>query len=204
MFKKMKLGAKIGFGFGVLIVIAVALGGLAVWSMNGVKSTAVKLAEAKVPTVSVANQVEREALQTMYNMRGYVYTEERGFLDLAMKNLANVKEDLKKASEHAAKTGEHTLAENASKAATKVQEYEKLAQDTIARNEAMVQDMAGMTAAAADFTKASNEYVTNQNQSTETAAKQLVDVRNGTAAASAANDHRRAGLPRRVLRPERI
>ena len=117
MFKNMKLGAKIGSGFGVLIVIACALGGLAVWSMNSVKSTAVKLVDSKVPEVGIGNEIERDSLRTMYDMRGYAYTEDQKFLELARKDLAEAKDDIKKAKEHAAKTGEQDLAENANKAA---------------------------------------------------------------------------------------
>lgn len=61
MFKNMKLGAKIGAGFAALIIIALALGGLAVWSMYGAKATSTDLAEVKVPQVSIANQIERDA-----------------------------------------------------------------------------------------------------------------------------------------------
>ena len=48
MFKSMKLGTKIGLGFTVLIVIALSLGGLAVWSMSTVKTVASTLANANV------------------------------------------------------------------------------------------------------------------------------------------------------------
>jgi len=70
MFKNLKLGTKIGLGFGALLLIAVALGGLATWSMLDVKTTATKLAEENVPAVAVANNVERMSLHTMYQARG--------------------------------------------------------------------------------------------------------------------------------------
>ena len=44
MFKKMKLGTKIIAGFGILIAIAVALGGLATVKMKGVVGDSVMLA----------------------------------------------------------------------------------------------------------------------------------------------------------------
>ena len=59
MFKNIKLGTKIALGFGSLILIAVALGGMAVFSMLGVKSTALVLSEQNVPEVGVATNVER-------------------------------------------------------------------------------------------------------------------------------------------------
>ena len=45
MFKSMKLGTKIMVGFGVLIAIAMALGGLATVKMQGVVGDSVMLAE---------------------------------------------------------------------------------------------------------------------------------------------------------------
>ena len=71
MFKHMKLGTKIITGFALLIVIACALGGLAVWNMKTVQSVATILVTENVPEVAVANNVERYSLETMYEMRGY-------------------------------------------------------------------------------------------------------------------------------------
>ena len=38
MFKNLKLAAKISLGFGLLLLIAIALGGLATWNMLSVKT----------------------------------------------------------------------------------------------------------------------------------------------------------------------
>ena len=109
----MKLGTKITLGFVSLIVIALVLGGLAVWNMSNVKTIANTLANANVPEVAVANEVERDSLKTMYETRGYAYTEEKGFLDGAKKELEQVKKNLKDAKDHAAKFGLETLKQNA-------------------------------------------------------------------------------------------
>ena len=91
MFKNMKLAMKIGMGFAALVLIACALGALAVVSMNGVKTIANVLAKENVPCVAVANDVERTSLQTMYETRGYAFTEETQYLENARKNLVAVK-----------------------------------------------------------------------------------------------------------------
>jgi methyl-accepting chemotaxis protein len=103
MFKNMKLAAKISFGFGSLILIAVVLGGLAVYSMLGVKTIATKLANENVPEVAVAMEIEVSSLNTVYAARGYVYTEEKQYLDEAQRDLGEVKKYLKDAKDHAAK-----------------------------------------------------------------------------------------------------
>ena len=68
MFKNVKLGTKIGAGFGGLIVIAMLLGGMAVFNMTRVKTISTNLVEKQVPEVAVANDVERSSLMTMYQV----------------------------------------------------------------------------------------------------------------------------------------
>ncbi len=76
----MKLGTKIIAGFAGLIAIAMLLGGTAVWKMSVVKEIANSLADDFMPATAAANNVEREALSTMYEMRGYAFTEDTNYL----------------------------------------------------------------------------------------------------------------------------
>ena len=87
--KKMKLATKLALGFGSVLLIALLLGTLAIINMNSVNSTALLIEKENVPEVAVANNVERWSLQTMFEMRGYTYTEETSFLDASRKNLGN-------------------------------------------------------------------------------------------------------------------
>ena len=103
MFKNMKLGAKLTGSFSGVAALTLILGALAVFSMWSVKTVAVVLSQEKIPAVSLANQVERDSLATMYEVRGYAYTEESQFLDKGREQLASVKSDIKKARDHADK-----------------------------------------------------------------------------------------------------
>ena len=76
----MKLGTKLYLGFASLVGIALLLGGVAVWKMSNVKRDATVMASDYMPAVLAANNVEREALMTMYELRGYAYTEQTDFL----------------------------------------------------------------------------------------------------------------------------
>jgi methyl-accepting chemotaxis protein len=165
MFKNMKLGSKIGAGFASLIVIAVTLGGLAVWSMYGVKSTAVTLSEAYVPAVQVANEVERDSLHTMYETRGYAYTEDTKFLEKAKTNLEKVKKDLVTAKEHADKFDLPLLREHAQEAEKAAGEYEQLLNETVAATEELAKEKEAMNTAAADYMKICAEYLSSQQKS---------------------------------------
>ena len=88
------IGKRINLGFGTLILITLLLGTLAVWRMWAVKGQATLLVTENVPEVGVANNVERAALLTMYDIRAYGYTEEATFLTQGRQSLAEVKKHL--------------------------------------------------------------------------------------------------------------
>ena len=52
--KNMKLGTRIAFGFGVLIVIAGILGTVGVWEMGPVETETTKLSQEYIPEVNMA------------------------------------------------------------------------------------------------------------------------------------------------------
>ena len=164
MFKNMKLGTKIAAGFGALIVIAMILGGLAVWSMTRVKTVATNLVAKQVPEVAVANDVERSSLTTMFQVRGYVYTDETKFLEDGRKELALVKENLTKAKEHAVKHDIALLKQNAEKAEAKALEYETLLGQTVAATDAMAKDKEGMNASATKYMAVCSAYLDSQDK----------------------------------------
>jgi methyl-accepting chemotaxis protein len=96
--KNLKLALKIGIGFGLVIAIALCLGVIALLAMNRVQSDAGRLARELVPSVQVANNVERYSLQAMFNMRGYALSLNQGYLDLGRKDLEEAKKHLEEAA----------------------------------------------------------------------------------------------------------
>ena len=95
--KNLKLGVKISIGFGLLIAIACALGGMAVLNMRGVEGQSTRLVQEYIPELAIANSVERAALQTMLEMRSYGYTEDKKQFDAGMRNFADLKRSLAEA-----------------------------------------------------------------------------------------------------------
>ena len=180
----MKLGTKLYLGFSSLVVIAMLLGGMAVWKMSGVKHDATAMAVDYMPAVLAANNVERESLKTMYEMRGYAYTEQAGFLTKTRENLADVKKGLEAAKALAVKSGDtlNFLKLASEKAATKALEYEQLANQTVTITEALNKDRAAMDKAAQDYMKVCYEYLADQNQKLQDA----LSVTNKTAGAGQA------------------
>ena len=164
MFKNMKLGTKIAGGFAALIVIILVLGGLAVWNMSSVKNVTNTLAQANVPEVTVANEVERDSAATMYDTRGYVFTEDTAFLDKARSKLEEVKKDLKTAKDHAAAFGLASLKQNSDATETKMVEYERLLNETVAKTQTMAKDIENMTAQVTTYMKVCGEYLDSQEK----------------------------------------
>ncbi|MFH1980808.1 MAG: methyl-accepting chemotaxis protein [Pseudomonadota bacterium] len=166
--KDMKLGTKIGMGFGLLILIAMVLGGIAVWNMKAVGGESNKLATEYAPEVSLANDVERSSLLTMYAMRGYATTEEAAYLKEGETRLAEVKKYLDDIKQLADRSPHLVKLKAAVPEAQKgVAEYERLVQETVKMNEALAKLRLDMYAAADDYMKNCNEFLESQNKAME-------------------------------------
>jgi len=177
--KNLKLGMKIGLGFGILILIAGILGGMAMVNMLTVGKQADRLAQEIAPEVAIANEVERDSLHTMYAMRGFAFTGQNAFWDQSVKSLGEVEKNLAQAKELAQKYPKLVkLRENAEKASVAVAEYKKLAMQTHDTEKAMDADRKNMDQAAAEFMKATEAYLKTQNEAlAASAAKGNVEGR---------------------------
>ena len=96
--KNLKLGMKIAIGFGALIAISLVLGGIAVWNMRSVSVLADKLNAQFVPEAEVSSAVDGNFQDTMFEIRGYGYTQDKKSLEAGMKSLEQAKKSLKKFS----------------------------------------------------------------------------------------------------------
>jgi len=164
-FKDLKLGKKLGVGFGILILIALSLGVLAILNMTKVSTKSDILSTEYVPEVSISNEIERNSLQTMYAMRGYAFTEDELYLLEGRENLSTVKESLKKAqalvqsSEHlkALEASLNTLEDN-------VARYEQLSNQTVEKNEQLLALRSQMDESAASFINSCTTFIQGQDK----------------------------------------
>ena len=165
MFKSMKLGTKIGVGFAALILIAVAMGGMAIWRMRDSAAEATLLASEYVPEVAVASNVERSSLETMYEMRGYGLTEDESYLEKGRERLKDVNRNLQEAQSLAERSSHLVKLKGAvAEAQTGVNEYTKLVDETVAKNKAIDEDRTALNTAAAEFVKNATAFVQHQTQ----------------------------------------
>lgn len=163
--KNMKLAVKIGLGFGILILIVCLLGGIAIWNMVSIKNEATILAKEYMPEVSVSNDIERRALETMYAMRGYAFTGEQQYWDEGVQKLAAVQEAIKAAQEHAnASSHLKLLQESVEQVNSHLAEYQKLADDTHTKEMAIEANRAELDTAATTYIQNCYAFLESQNE----------------------------------------
>ena len=163
--KNLKLALKLAVGFGLVILIALVLGGFAIWQMSIATREATSLANENVPSVAVANSVERSALLTMYEIRGFRLTGEDAYHTAGVKYLEDVKGHLKAAKDLAAKYPDlGQLKAAAEKAEVKALEYEQLVKQTAANDKAMEGNRTQMNTNAQAFIKVCTDYLEAQNK----------------------------------------
>jgi len=171
--KNIKLGLKIGLGFGLLIAIACVLGGMAVVNMRGVETDATRLAVEYVPEVYIANDVERHAQLAMYAWRGYAFSGADNFKTEGLKELDLVKKYIADAAAHAEKYSALVkLKENAAVAKAKLEDYVKQATATDAGITTGEKLLAAMGASAEVFQKNCDDFLASQNEALQ---KEIAD-----------------------------
>ena len=166
--RNLKLSAKIGVGFGLLIAIAMILGGLAVVSMLEVEGQSQRLDQQYVAEVGIVAQLERRVQRLMYNVRGYAMSTDKQYLEPAKQDLAGVKENLRQGRELADKYPELVkLGEGVEKSTSRLAEYETLMQQTIAMNDALGQLRGQMDQAGGSYVKEGEAFLISQTKALE-------------------------------------
>ena len=151
--------------------------------MKNTQVQANKLANDFVPSVAVANNVERTALDIMYNIRSYGLIYDENSLKLGRKGLEDINKFLKDATDLAEKRSDlGKLKENAAKAQTNVDEYTKLVDETEINIKQMNDDQKKLDENAATYMKTCYDYLDLQNKivkkavySGKTGAKEAFD-----------------------------
>ena len=172
--KNAGIGMKIGLGFALLIAIAVILGSMAVYYMKTTEKESDILAQEYVPEVAVAMELGGAANRTMYEMRGYGFTEEEQYYDLSLKEMAEMEAALQKAVELEAVSPHLTkLKKQIEKATTAVETYKALMQQTVQLNQKLKQNRADLEKTGEVYMSNCARFLDKQNQLFETDADAL-------------------------------
>jgi len=163
MFKNiMKLGSKILGGFGLLLAIAVALGGFATYQMLNVKATTVTLAQVNMPEVDIANNVERNIQLGMYRIIRYAFTEDKAYLEDAREKLALVHQFLEEFRTHAVTFNRADLEAKVLEAEKAMTQYDSLVDETVTTTEGLKADNVAALQAADTFTTTCYAFLEDQ------------------------------------------
>lgn len=162
--KNMSLGLKITYGFSVLIIIAVALGLMAVVNMRTVETKSTMLANEYIPEVAVAMELSDAASQMMYEMRGYGYTEDKKLYQLGQAAMDSVNMALQKA---------HKLNENSQNlknleaqieiASKAVEEYNLLIKQTVDTTARLAANRQTLDESSQKYISNAADFLTGQN-----------------------------------------
>jgi methyl-accepting chemotaxis protein len=99
----LKMAAKIGIGFGVVIAIMFALGGLAYLNLLGVQGDTGRLDKETVPQVSFASSMAKVAELTSASSQAFAVTMKQDYFDQTLKYLGDVGKTIADAQALAAK-----------------------------------------------------------------------------------------------------
>lgn len=163
--KNLPFALKMTVGFGILIGIAALLGAVAIWNMLDVKEQSGILANEYLAEVEVANEIERNSLETMYANRGYGFTREEAFLQEGRKKLEEVKKWIRQAKDLADNSAHLTKLKSAVEVVeNNVNEYEKLLDKTVSLNQEIMQKKTVLDEAAQRYMKNCYDFLDQQNQ----------------------------------------
>ncbi len=168
----MKLGTKIFLGFGLLLFIAIALGGIAIYqmarvsvSMGEIRENSAKLSDEYIPEAQLANELNVTSYQMMYAMRGYGLTFEDNYLtagndaiskvETAVDKLTNLAEDAKNLK---------ALQGSMTEITTAIATYKKLKEQTEEINRHMDTARGNMDASAGKYVNACQTFLDGQNE----------------------------------------
>ncbi len=171
MLKNMKLGRKLMLGFGLILVIAITLGGMAIVKMRAVQTQSTALVEQAVPMVKYANNVERQSLATMFAVRGYSLTENEKYLEAGRKSLKELAESIQACADLAVQYNLEELAVNASQCKTASELYTDMMEQGVAKIAILNGQRDDMYASAIDYMDTCADFLTTHYA----ALKSLVD-----------------------------
>jgi methyl-accepting chemotaxis protein len=152
MLNNMKLGARMVLGFGLVILLVVVVGGLAILNMTAIRQDAERLSAAYVPQVAVANGMERAARSLVYAIREYVLSFDEEFHRQGMDFLKEVDSHVESAMKLvAAQSGLEKLKEGADIARKQVSWYRRLLDETTAAIQSILGNRTAVDAALSGY-----------------------------------------------------
>lgn len=180
MFDQLKLGTKISLGFGVILFIALLLGGMSTFQMSGVRSNSEALAKEYAPEVKIAVDMRGASNRVMYQMRGYGFTQNEEFYKAAEAEM-NLLEDAIKEGNKLAKSALFLkkLGPQLKIAQAAKTEYANLMSQTVKADKKIAEYRKILDASAVEYMESAAGVLTSQRKSIASELKSGLGVKAG-------------------------
>lgn len=163
------LGWKIGGGFGSLILITLILGSVALSNMNRIRVQSAITAQEHIRQIQLSNNIENSAMAVLFHFRGYLFTEEKQYLEDANAELRKLRQYISEAKEFITKSPNlSALGNPMSEIDIQISEYAKLAEETVQRTEQTTKYRQILNDTARQYLESSYEFSEHQNNTLET------------------------------------
>lgn len=90
----LKIGLKLGIGYGVIILIMLIIGSIAVFHMLRLKNTAKNLATESIPRMVISQNLQNASFGAMYALNLYTITSDEKYVGEAKNHINNLKKNL--------------------------------------------------------------------------------------------------------------
>ncbi|MFZ5441114.1 MAG: methyl-accepting chemotaxis protein [Myxococcota bacterium] len=159
MFEKLKLGTKIAAGYAGVLLVSAFVTLFTFTRVSTESGQAMDLSQKLVPTVQLANELERATLAAMKEMKSYEYTRQDEFYRAASGYLDEVDATLARAQEHSHRYPELTgFGQSIDRTSSVIKEYRGLVAETKKNADALGAARDAMNTAAGRYMEAAEEY----------------------------------------------
>ncbi len=163
--KNLRMAAKIGIGFGLVIAIMLALGVLVYLNMAGVQGDVRRLDRETVPQVAISNAMARAAELTSSNMLAFSLTLDEKYYDRATKYLGDMGKAVSDAEALAAKNVRlNVLRKNSAAADASRKELNAILADAQLTEKAIFSARGSQDVAAITLLRMGASFLSSQNR----------------------------------------
>mgnify|MGYP002619672379 CR=1 FL=1 len=164
-FRDLKIGRKLALGFGLILMIAVALGLIAIINMSIVANQSRRLANEFMPALDISASTNRNTAETMYQILAYHFTQNPQNLAEGRNYMRATKNNLEAASRLLARTnGLENLRRQTPEILRAIEEYDRLINETEQFTTAKLQTQSQLETTEKNFIENISAFITNMNR----------------------------------------
>ena len=161
--KDLKLAAKLGVGFGIIILILITVGTISLLEFRKIEKDSARIAECSLPQVIIANSLERQAMKITKNLNTFALTNDPQLLEKTATIIRQVEDVVHNADRQYSGLGLSSgFVEQLNKVRNSLPEFEVLMQNMKLQSEKLLVDRGLMDEASAIFLDNCYSYAGNQ------------------------------------------